>query len=598
MLLTLLLAALAHAQSDPALISAVPEEAADAEPPSVVVRDDGVIRLEGVPLEDPALRQRLRRFQHVRAASLVGVAPDGESILVRTRLGEVGQLHRVDGPGGARQQLTFGDEPVVGAATVPNSRDFTYRVDVGGDEQFQVVRQGVGGTPRLLTDGRSRHSRYLWDDAGRRLAFTSTARDGNHQHLWIGDGRTPAHNRPLVQEEGDWLPLDFSADGTELLVTHSSSATRTGLWVVDVGTGERTRLDDGEQTGDHPRACFGADANTVYVATDARGELRQLFEVDRALEAWRPLTAELPHDVDELALSPDGRTLAFTLDVEGGSELHLLDTRKRRHAPAKGLPHASLSELTFPGEDPRTLFFTLSGPTLPGDVHRLDLRRGRLERWTFSELGPLDPNELVAPELGRTATGDVPYFLYRPAGEGPFPVVVRFRGDPEGQARPEFSGTAQYLATEGGIAVLIASVPGNDWLDAVDDVDGVLDHIEHDPGLDAHHVGVFGEGFGGSLVLAALTTYPDRIQAGVATLGGSAALADVSDIRAALMVAHGANDPRVAVREVAQLVAAVREQGQDVWYFLARNEGHGLSKKQNRDRYELLMLQFFTRHLN
>src|SRR4029079_15269474 len=50
-----------------------------------------------------------------------------------------------------------------------------------------------------------------------------------------------------------------------------------------------------------------------------------------------------------------------------------------------------------------------------------------------------------------------------------------------------------------------------------------------------------------------------------------------------LFVVQGANDPRVPASEAEQMVSTVRGNGQDVWYLLAKDEGHGFAKKKNRD---------------
>jgi dipeptidyl aminopeptidase/acylaminoacyl peptidase len=68
-------------------------------------------------------------------------------------------------------------------------------------------------------------------------------------------------------------------------------------------------------------------------------------------------------------------------------------------------------------------------------------------------------------------------------------------------------------------------------------------------------------------------------------------------IRSALFVAHGANDPRVPLSETDQIVAAVRKQGQEVWYMVAKDEGHGFRKRRNRDMFYYLTVMFFEKHL-
>ena len=71
-----------------------------------------------------------------------------------------------------------------------------------------------------------------------------------------------------------------------------------------------------------------------------------------------------------------------------------------------------------------------------------------------------------------------------------------------------------------------------------------------------------------------------------------------SRIRSALFVAHGANDPRVPAGEAEQIVRAVRANGADVWYMLARNEGHGYDKKENRDAFAYAWVRFFADKLS
>ena len=72
---------------------------------------------------------------------------------------------------------------------------------------------------------------------------------------------------------------------------------------------------------------------------------------------------------------------------------------------------------------------------------------------------------------------------------------------------------------------------------------------------------------------------------------------NVDKIRSALLVAQGLNDPRVPASESEQIVAAVRKTGHEVWYMLARNEGHGFRRKENRDTYVMLLAKFFATHL-
>ena len=52
-----------------------------------------------------------------------------------------------------------------------------------------------------------------------------------------------------------------------------------------------------------------------------------------------------------------------------------------------------------------------------------------------------------------------------------------------------------------------------------------------------------------------------------------------------MFIAQGLNDPRVPVGESEQMVEVIRKNEGDVWYLLAKDEGHGFRKKSNRDFY-------------
>ena len=68
-------------------------------------------------------------------------------------------------------------------------------------------------------------------------------------------------------------------------------------------------------------------------------------------------------------------------------------------------------------------------------------------------------------------------------------------------------------------------------------------------------------------------------------------------LRKPLFIAQGARDPRVPLSEAEQIRDAVRANGQEVWYMVARDEGHGFRKKGNRDAYQSAMVAFLHKHL-
>ena len=601
--------------------------------------------LDGTPEIPDELQARLLQYENTRSGYIEAVSDDGSSVWIGTRFGETSQVHHVATPMGARKQVTFYAEPVSGVAPVPGAGDqLLVHKDVGGDEQYQIFRLDLSsGTTSVITDGTSRHSGPLLSPDGSAFTWSNNSTNGTDTNVWVRDVDDASTARQLFEAEGSWWPADWSADGSELLVMRYISATNSEMHVVDVETGKHQKL--GKKEG-YWAAAFGP-GDTVYALTDALGDHRELYATDRKGKKLTPLTRELGWSVTDMALSPSGERLAFTLNEDGWGSLWMLDTATNE-AERVELPRSGMAWGLTWAREAEVLGFSISGPDGPTDAYTWS--DGAVTRWTESEMGGLDASRFVTPELVRYPTFDdleIPAFVYKPEGEGPFPVVIQIHGGPEGQSRPWFSTTTQYLATEAGIAVVVPNVRGSTgygktWLgldngmlreNSVRDIGALLDWIAEQPDLDAEKVAVTGGSYGGYMVLASLVHYGDRITAGIDMVGISnfvtflentkpyrqdlrrveygderdpamrTFLESISpnnhagEIQSALFVAQGANDPRVPQSEADQIVAAVREQGHEVWYMLAKDEGHGFRKKSNADVYRALSILFLETHL-
>jgi dipeptidyl aminopeptidase/acylaminoacyl peptidase len=620
-------------------------------PPSdgVSRSDDGTLLLEGTPPIPDDLRASVEPYLHTRSAALADLSDDGKQILVETRFGETSQIHLLRTPGGARTQLTFRAEPVRSATFVPGkSTDVIFVSDRGGDEKAQLFRlERRSGNATMLTDGKARNSTAVWAPGGARFAYMSSQRNQVDFDVWVSDGKDAG--KMLVQGSGYWYPLGWSSDGKRLLVGEYVSVTESRIYVADAQSGEVAPLSPENQPGAYTAAVLSRDGKKAYVVSDREGEFAGIYEVVLATSAWKPLTKHIPWDVEGLAISASGRTLAFVTNEGGPSVLRLLDTRSGKEKPATGIPAGVISGLTF-ARKAEVLGFTLASAARTGDAYTYDVTRKKLTRWTESEIGGLDESALTEPSVIKYKTFDgaeIQALYYRPAGPGPFPVVINIHGGPEGQSRPWFSAFSQYLVGPRATAVLYPNVRGSTGYgktfttldngmkreDSVKDIGALLDWIEASPELDAKRVGVIGGSYGGYMVLAALSKYADRIRAGVDVVGISnfvtflhntgdyrrdlrrveygderdpamrkhleaiSPTTNVAAITSALFVAQGANDPRVPASEAEQIVKAVRSKGKPVWFMLARNEGHGFSKKSNRDTYLLLSILFFDQNL-
>jgi dipeptidyl aminopeptidase/acylaminoacyl peptidase len=424
------------------------------------------------------------------------------------------------------------------------------------------------------------------------------------------------------------------------------------LWLVDVASGEKTRLTPkGGEPVAYRAAAFAGDGQSVFVTTDRDSEFLRLARIDLASGAHTYLTSPGPWDVDGFELSHDGKTIAFVTNEQGTSVLRLLDVAIGKEKPGPKLPLGTIGGLEW-HKNGRDLAFSLSHARSTSDVYSLDVTTGRVERWTESETGGIDAGVFSEPELvqwksfdGKTISG----FLYKPPARfpGKRPIIVNIHGGPEGQARPGFQGRNNYYLNELGVAVLFPNVRGstgfgktftkldNGFLreDSVKDIGALLDWIAARGDLDAERVMVTGGSYGGYMTLAVATHYNDRIRCALDVVGVSnfvtflerteayrrdlrrveygderdpkmrefllkiAPVNNAQKITKPLFVIQGKNDPRVPAAESEQMVATVRKNGSPVWYLVANDEGHGFAKKKNQDFLFYATVLFAQQHL-
>jgi dipeptidyl aminopeptidase/acylaminoacyl peptidase len=620
------------------------------------IKPNDALILENIPAIPAGIAERAARYTDYRTAAMYGWHPQKREILIGTRFADTVQVHQVAMPGGARTQQTFFGDRVSDASYQPHKGDyFLFRKDVGGGEWYQIFRFDVAsGDITMLTDGKSRNSEFVWSNKGDRIAYAGTLRNNADLDFYVIDpAAKPESRKPLTENQGGgWQVRDWSPDDRSLLAIEYISINESHLWLVDVATGTKKRLtpEGGEKVFYQPIG-FSRDGKGVYLTTDKDGEFARLASMDIATGSLKFLNND-PWDVEHAALSEGRELLAYVLNENGLSTLHLLDLKSGKPRPVAKAPTGEISDLKW-HENNRDLAFSLNSSQSPSDVYSVDVQTGKLERWTFSETGGIPSQNFVEPKLVTWKSFDgkeISGWLYLPHQTWPYhsvvnsvitpryPVAIVIHGGPEGQSRPGFLGRNNFFVNELGVALLFPNVRGStgygktfSQLDngflregTYQDIGALLDWIGQQPNLDARRVMVTGTSYGGHMTLAVATRYNDRIAASVDIVGISnlvtflehteayrrdlrrveygderdpkmrafleriAPLNHVKEITKPMMVVAGVNDPRVPKSESDQIVKVLEENKTPVWYLAAKDEGHGFAKKKNAD------FQFYT----
>ncbi|MDO9501761.1 hypothetical protein, partial [Falsiroseomonas sp.] len=312
-------------------------------PAPVETRQVGSARLENVPAIPADVRAAVQRFQNYREARFQDWLPDG-SMLITTRFGSTAQVHHVPAPGAARRQITFFDEPVAGAKTIPGTSRFVLGRDTGGDEWFQLFARGLDGSATQLREAGTRNQSPVFSKDGSLLAWSRAVRGSADYAILVADPNDPASRRVAWQGIGSVGPADISADKTKILVQRSISNRETQLLVLDLASGSATPLDFSlASPARYEDARFVRDGGAILAISTAGSDVRRLVEIDIATGQVRAVSPELRWDVESFELSKDGRILAYAVNEDGFSRVVVQDFRTRRALPQPQLPRGVLT---------------------------------------------------------------------------------------------------------------------------------------------------------------------------------------------------------------------------------------------------------------
>jgi dipeptidyl aminopeptidase/acylaminoacyl peptidase len=519
---------------------------------------------------------------------------------------ENAQLRRISASGGDIERFTDNSKVQFAAAIGdPFSPDGRYIAYCGNDrtpaDQDVLLRDVATGEVRRLFAGGGRVYPGHWAPDGSRLTATEW-RTSNTDHIVYV---VPLDGEPVLltprdgeaaYELGPWLP-----DGSGFLVMSNVGRQFIGLATMDAKTGELTWLDTPD---------------------------------------W---------DVKEVALSADGRTLVWSVNVDGYSVLRGRDLSTGADIDMPQLPRGAATGLTI-SPDGRSVVLRVSTATRPWNVLVIDLETGE-NRWlTDAKPVAADPSQFVDATLVRYPARDglqIPGFLYRPTTNEPVGVLVSIHGGPAWQELPVYmyDGFYQYLVAR-GVAVFAPNVRGSlgygrayadlvnrDWGGGdLNDFAEAVAFLRSQDWVDPTRIGVMGASYGGFSVLSCLSRLADlNWAAGVDLYGPSnlitlakaspptwrsvvaivigdpdvdaerllarSPVTHADKIRAPLMVIQGANDPRVPQSESDQIVTRLRDRGVEVRYEVFPDEGHGFMRRENQEKAFADAGEFLLKHL-
>jgi dipeptidyl aminopeptidase/acylaminoacyl peptidase len=467
---------------------------------------------------------------------------------------------------------------------------------------------------------------------------------------WLYDTETGAA-RMIASNDGIGN-CKLSPDARRAVAWRMQSRGNTNMYLLDLASEAEHLLTPHVGVALSNQAEF-VDNDTLLISTNIEREFIALARVDIAADgtpgAVDYIAGRDDADLSSFELLADNK-IALLWNAAGRSELAYLDLGSGEVTAGPELP-TELAGGMEASADRSVLALTLSGSTSPANVWQLDTASGAFTQISASAHEGVDLDTLVRPELVVYTAHDglqLSGWLYRaadtPGGEGAPPMVLSFHGGPEGQSRPSFRSIYQALVAR-GISVFAPNVRGSSGFgktfvnldngalrfDGVKDIASTVDYVVASGLADPDRIGIMGGSYGGYMVMAGLTEYPDLFGAGANLFGvvnfetffantepWMAAISTVEygdpvkdkelleqlspihkvdRVIAPTIVLHGANDTNVPVVEAEQVVDSLKQRGVPVKYVLFPDEGHGWRKTENRVTSDVEVVRWFETHL-
>jgi dipeptidyl aminopeptidase/acylaminoacyl peptidase len=396
---------------------------------------------------------------------------------------------------------------------------------------------------------------------------------------------------------------------------------------------------------------FSGDGRSLLVISAAGSDTGRLSQIDLASGEARVLVEDSEADVAGAVLHPDTREPQIVEVLKDRAEYHVLDPSVEQDFKAIRALHPGDPQLVGRDEADTTWLVAFVDDAGPVQYFAYD-RTSRAGSFLFDsrpelsrfELARMEPFSFAARD-GLTIHG---YATFPPGvARSGLPMVLDVHGGPQARDVWGFNPEAQWMAIRGYLSVQVnyrgSTGYGKSFVSAGDREwgakmhDDLLDAVQYavDQGwADPDKVAIYGGSYGGYAALVGAAFTPDVFCCAVDIVGPSnlqtlletippywkpaiaqlyrrvgnpetdkeflwsrSPLSRAHDIRIPLLIAQGANDPRVKQAESEQIVAALKEAGIDYEYMLFPDEGHGFAKPENRQKFYAAAERFLAKYL-
>jgi len=391
--------------------------------------------------------------------------------------------------------------------------------------------------------------------------------------------------------------------------------------------------------------------DTLYLADSRGANAARLVKLDINSGRIKVLVEDPEYDVSDFLINPDTHEIEAVGMVKDRDQWTILDESVREDLEIiRGLHRGDFFLLNRDNDDQTWMIgFTVDNGPVPYYAYN---RKTKMAEFLFSNRPNLDHYELAQMEPISFQSRDglmIHGYLTLPAGapRSNLPLVLNVHGGPWHRDSWGYNAEAQWLANRGyaclqvnfrgstGYGKRFVNAGDREWGGKMhDDLVDAVQWITQEKIADPTRIAIYGGSYGGYASLVGATFTPDLFRCAISIVGPSnlitfiktippywstflavmhkrlgnpdtdtdflisrSPLHKVDQIRIPMLIAQGANDPRVKQAESEQIVEAMQNRGIPHEYLLFPDEGHGFVKPQNRLKFYAAAEKFLATHL-
>ncbi len=557
-------------------------------------------------------------------------------------------------------KISSGEDRSTNPIYLPDGK-LLYSTDVGGNERFQIMvyDESTNKTFRLTSFLEAKH-RFQF--ATENAVYVS-ANILDNQRFDVFRYNFPLEEGMLEELllEGEPFipvsPLMVNKDETKLIVSKTKSNLSNDLIMLDLKDKSSKLL----------TKCFEKH-NSRFYPVEFVEEMMILIRSDHGRDFMSLAVFDFENDkLDYLeddewdtgkSVLNDDNEIIFSKNVGGSDKLYFgkFENNRLLNIELVKLPsdYGILSSGDFRtwnssfdyNKDKMKIILTYSAPDKITSLYEIDLNTKQCIVLEISDNEKeFNFGTFVLNKFESFDGLEVPYFMMKPNGDGPFPTIFVIHGGPEGQSRSGFSNRLQLLYSM-GYMIIIPNIRGSNGygrkylalddielrLDSIKDINELAQHlIMNNDYVDGNKLIIYGGSYGGFAVLSTMVEYPNTFQIGIDIVGISNFVtflentADwrrrlreveygflerdreflesispsnkIENVKSPILIIQGDNDERVPLSESIQMYEKLKEQNIPTQLLRFEDEGHGVIKRKNVIKQYKIIFEFLKTHL-